>query len=171
MKAEREKAVSALPDYRGVNIPSETKNDDGSVTLTIRRCDRMQREIKFRQAIFVKGKFDRWHYWGFIKQYGQLTFVGPETNSSTIEDALKKSQQYTGKWDSDGTEIYDGDLVSSRSGFIKATLVVYWDDGSLQYRLCSFGDRQFDKTHDLKRAVQVIGNIHEHPDQTKEAPE
>ncbi len=65
-------------------------------------------EIKFRQAIFAKEKFNYWHYWGFMSEG---LFVGPELNTSTIETALKNSQQYTNFKDQDKKEIYVGDYV------------------------------------------------------------
>lgn len=72
----------------------------------------MTREIKYRQAMYNKdGSFREWHYWGFVEQYGQLTYVGPETSGSTIEGALRNSHPYTQIKDNKGIRIYGDALI------------------------------------------------------------
>jgi len=66
---------------------------------------------KFRQAIFVDGEFMKWHYWGFIGEGENVTFVAPETNISSIEEAYRNSYQYTGR-KSGEKELYGGDVVN-----------------------------------------------------------
>ena len=71
-------------------------------------------EQKYRQAIYINGVFLRWYYWGFIEEqvtpFRNLTFVAPEMNHSTIEEAYKNSYQYTGR-KSKKKELYEGDVV------------------------------------------------------------
>ena len=68
-------------------------------------------ELKHRQAIFVKGEFIKWHYWGFIGEQGNLTFVAPETNLSSIEEVYKNSYQYISLKDKNGGHIHRGDYI------------------------------------------------------------
>ena len=57
------------------------------------------REIKFRQPIFRKDKFESFHYWGYLKH----GFTSPAN-----ADLEKLSKQYTGLKDKNGKEIYEG---------------------------------------------------------------
>lgn len=86
--------------------------------------------------------------------------ITPSTGLANVE-----LLQYTGLKDKNDKEIYEGDIVSLLSRFSSAYYEVYWDDRNCQFRLCAKGDRQFDKTHDLRmRADIVIGNIYENPE-------
>lgn len=82
------------------------------------------REIKFRQPILVRGKFEYWHYWGFLSE-GQ--FASPEINSSSINKAKETIQQFTGLHDRNGREIYEGDILLLANGI---SVPVYYDSGA-----------------------------------------
>ena len=78
------------------------------------------RETKFRQPIWMDGKFAYWHYWGFVKR-GE--FTGPGYHA---EKALEESQQFTGRRDSKrteefpkGQEIYAGDKVVLKNNWMQ----------------------------------------------------
>lgn len=77
------------------------------------------REIKFRQPIFVVGKFASWHYWGFTDD----GFIGAIFEPSKTKAG--DSYQYTGRKDRTGKEIYAGDRVRDDKGQVST---VEWDD-------------------------------------------
>jgi hypothetical protein len=100
--------------------------------------------IKYRQ--FYKGKF---HYWGFIDG----SFFSPLIN---FDAPGVDSEEYIGRTDIEGKEIYRGDILEYPNGTIG--LVVYskidmgfnvrvgWSDGK------------------ITKDVKIISNINENPD-------
>ena len=119
------------------------------------------RETKFRQPIWMDGKFAYWHYWGFVKR-GE--FTGPGYHA---EKALEESQQFTGRRDSkrteefpEGQEIYAGDQLSAPTS---PTYTVVWSD--IEARWCMTGESrdggfQIPLTNGLD-FLRVIGTIHD----------
>lgn len=73
------------------------------------------REIKFRQAIFKDGKFNHWHYWGYVGH--MKSFVAPidirQPGQETTYE-VKDSQEYIGLHSGHlglGLRIYEGDIL------------------------------------------------------------
>ena len=124
-------------------------------------------ELKYRQAIFVKGEFSYWHYWGFIQEeHGNLTFVAPEMNLSTIEEAYKNSYQCVGRKDKNDIEIYKADILKDDYGRI---LLVEW------YKCCfsfkAITETNFLRARDInqwfengEKLPEIVGNIIENPE-------
>ena len=134
------------------------------------------REIKFRQPLFLNGKFHKFHYWGFLREDEFAGVVPP------IDEAKKNSQEYTGLKDKDGKEIYEGDIIKEQVNqcvwFYLITTVgslgnnlfavtkwrnftvvdgetimgSYFEDGNWNY---------------ISSTCEVIGNIYENPELLK----
>lgn len=131
------------------------------------------KDIKFRQAIFKEGKFNHWHYWGYVGYRG--SFVAPieiHQDSWTKTYEVKDSQQYTGIRSNPlgiGQGIYEGDIVKDYNGNI---LQVCWADCWARYMMSLDGkscvyyleDYNQNKPDCLEGYMKVIGSIHETPD-------
>lgn len=116
-------------------------------------------EVKFRQAIFSKDIFRYWHYWGFMEQYGHMTFVGPETHMSSPEGAFESSYQFINLYGKDKIELYDGDIVTAyytKVGYSEPEKI-YWNEGAWEP---FSGNCDADHSDRYK----VIGNICENPE-------
>lgn len=70
--------------------------------------------IKFRSAHYTfKGDFSHFSYWGEIDHKGDLSkdcFVSPSSSSTTNREF---EDQYVGRIDNKGNEIFEGDIVNA----------------------------------------------------------
>lgn len=109
------------------------------------------REIKFR------GKhLDKWLYGSLhMNESGQPAIATPSAFHFRCVDPDTVGQ-YTGLKDSEGREIYEGDIVQL-DGWDKPTVVI-WDDRSGMYIV----DRDLIFSH-VHKFSKVIGNVHENP--------
>ena len=115
------------------------------------------KEIKFREGIFLKGVFLRWHYWGYVGYRNE--FEGPITISGIRNEyEVKESQQYTCRRDKADKRIYEGDIVQSPSGEI---CIVKWNQELCQC-IAHVADDQLRILVD--NYYTIIGNIHETPE-------
>lgn len=122
-----------------------------------------QRVLKFRAWEANEKKF---YFWGF--RNGGFTHP-PIRNRETIDEVLEHTQQFTGLYDKNGKEIYEGDIVNCWDWGGESRLIcvseVYWDNDDKGWGLTpdpTDGDR-----YDLFRNIEVIGNIHENPELLK----
>lgn len=121
------------------------------------------RAIKFRQPVFLKGKFLHFHYWGIIKEG---VFIAPMNQVDTWKD----SQQMTGLLDSKGKESYHKDICEykddagiNRVGILEWSNCAWWleaiggdDEGNQDVMLA-----------DVEDGFTVIGSMYENPELTK----
>jgi len=132
----------------------------------------MNRVIKFRgksiNNIGVVGRLD------YVVKIGDMVYGDLRTHDEccidTGEHIVKVNPdtvgQFTGLYDKNGKEIYEGDIISLNPRNSK-TLKVYWND-----RMCNFllvnDDTVIDMYKDDENHYKVIGNIHENPELLKE---
>ncbi len=129
----------------------------------------MARELKFRQAIFLKGKFHHWHYWGFVGYRDE--FIGPITISGIrSEYQIRESQTFTELPDKNGKEIWEGDIVKKGEWIDKVIYGEYYPDDSYYGCNCAFvlGEAE---NNDLSGELEVIGNIYEHSELLDKTPQ
>lgn len=101
------------------------------------------REIKFRQW-----SSDRFHYWGC----GADNFTSPLSNRLDIP-----SEQFTGLYDKNGKEIYEGDIPDGYGA-------VFFSNEYLGYFAKSNEfECEYKPIYDIP-IIEIIGNIHETPE-------
>ena len=111
------------------------------------------REIKFR------GKSSSWHYGDLIHDScngHELIFI--DNNAERTRHSVDKDTvgQFTGLLDSNGQEIYEGDIVTFGQGTEPSA--VRWDNEFAYFVIM----KSLLLGHACK-AVRVIGNVHDNP--------
>ena len=128
------------------------------------------REIKFRgltaNGTWVYGDIhrDTPNETLYYQEYSQRICWNEGTKHCNAPIKNGTEGQYTGLKDKNGKEIYEGDIVKARSKRVNCVYEVYWEERGCQFRCCAHRDRQFDKTHLMDWADEVIGNIYENPE-------
>lgn len=131
----------------------------------------MKREIKFRGKRIDNKK---WVY-GFLADEDYINDIN-SIDLSSIEVDRGTIGQFTGLFDKNGKEIYEGDIISVNGKYPK--LVKYIDDYAcfclanitdLNKKWISPWQQVFPSWwNDFKREIRVIGNIYDNPDLIKE---
>ena len=131
----------------------------------------MNRTIKFRGKRIDNKK---WVY-GFLADEDYINDIDL-IDLSSIEVDIDTVGQFTGLFDKNGKEIYEGDIISVNGKYPK--LVKYIDDYAC-FCLANITDlnkkwispwQQVSSSwwNDFKREIRVIGNIYDNPDLIKE---
>jgi len=115
-----------------------------------------QRSIKFRQPVFIDNKFHHFHYWGYLED----GFVGPIADNINVQGG--GSEQFTGLYDKNDREIYEGDILIIFDYFYQVKMVVT--------ETKSFVDYGYPDKHNgsCNNWAEVIGNIYETPELVKQ---
>ncbi len=119
------------------------------------------REIKFRQPIYKDGKFEQFHLWGYGIEIDNISipeFVEPHTSGGKFRE-LKPSEQYLGRTDKNGIEVYEGDFLKTDFGYGE-------DLGKEGVTFAGFF--YADGECCVSESIEVTGNIHENPELIKE---
>lgn len=129
------------------------------------------RTIKFRGKRNHSGE---WHY----GHYTQGAFFHPATEDETVRHLIHADilydvdpetvGQFTGLYDKDGKEIYEGDILCRKDG--GALLTVEFRHGAFGYEYCGefhswAGNHNFTfNPFDTDVDFGIIGNIHDNPE-------
>jgi uncharacterized phage protein (TIGR01671 family) len=125
----------------------------------------MNREIKFRGK---SKKTDKWIYGYYFKNRG-IDFIAPDefANGKTWEDYEVDSDsvmQFTGRYDKNNKEVYEGDVLRFYDEDIPSEVVFAFVDGALMAVYTSALDvRSSWPVNDMV----IIGNIHDNPELLK----
>lgn len=122
-------------------------------------------DIKFRQAIFIDGKFHHWHYWGFVKDN---KFVGPTNLKDPNFQGILRGK--------DNVLIYEGDGVRFENEAGCYLVLMQWYEGEEERCWAGFEGKTIrDITEDIYNdnghapeswtgEEEVVGNIIENPE-------
>ena len=114
------------------------------------------REIKFR----AWDEYNKRIVWPEV-----LVFKGDKVYPM-YSDKVRILMQYTGLKDKNGKEIYEGDIIQVRQGFVSFTDVVEFRDAEFLFK----HQDQFDNDTSLLPFVrdgEIIGNIYSNPELLK----
>ena len=124
----------------------------------------MNREIKFRGKTldYAPDIMPRWAYGLYYQEmHGGETHHLITDRSLTFEVAPDTIGQFTGLYDADGNEIYEGDIFQVKA--YEPKFEVYFEDGAFEYRQIDSSSKPF-RLRRVCSDAYVLGNIHDNPD-------
>lgn len=133
----------------------------------------MNREIKFRGKSYFDGRWifgDLFHTIGTTGDGLAIQYYDDEDGWMTEDIKDVTIGQFTGLKDSEGQEIYEGDILTWRSIICEEDPVETWELPVTFYNGCFCLNDDFDMTlisviYDSEEfgGVKIIGNIHDNP--------
>ena len=105
---------------------------------------------------------NQFYYWGHLEFD---TFTGPVHStgeSLSMEEAMERTQMFTGLLDKSGKEIWEGDIVKSsfRPSKSKDIYEVKW--------LPKYAEFSIQEAGVCRDCIEIIGNIYENPELLEE---
>jgi len=123
----------------------------------------MGREIKFRRSHFMDEQCTQFHhsdFWGVNVGIMGAIFTAPSTNNTALYFI---DDQFTGKLDKNEVEVYESDIVTTKSPQL---MIVSWSERFASFVIEREGwmfkhwfGEAFDGTD-----CEVIGNIYQNPE-------
>lgn len=118
----------------------------------------MNREIKFRGKT-IDGL---WEYGSLWIEKGKYYING--TDNNWWEVIPETVGQFTGLYDKNGKEIYEGDILSPRDRDV--LFVVIWDNDTASFKFKGrYGVYEIDESI---LSLEIVGNIHDNPELLEE---
>lgn len=119
------------------------------------------RELKYRQPIYRDGKFDRFRTWGRISVGFRLPIL-----PGNCDGEIKPDEQFTGHKDSEGKELYEGDIFTSGEHF-KGVVEFNAHVLGLGFKRLNPIDAvwwYYDELAGGDKELKIIGNVHQNPE-------
>ena len=118
----------------------------------------MNREIKFRGL-----RPDKVWIYGNLIQSGQRTYMVREKDYYNFKVKAETIGQFTGLYDKNGKEIYEGDVV----GDSKIRWIVKWNKHRMGFSLYPTTEQLYDEMPvnvENKLGYEIIGNVYDNPE-------
>ena len=118
----------------------------------------MKRRIKFRGK--CNGTWRRGDHLTYVDSEVIKQWSGSISPEYTVEP--ETVGQFTGEYDMDGAEIYEGDICD----IVGSNVVVMWDENYLKLDFFHFDGKKavFNLGKNYGKIVKVVGNIYDNPE-------